>query len=65
MTSCASRIAGLFVPKPTRDVAYHQSHAVDLPCAVRGRPLASAGVCGGCYSFSYSPAKGAVVLAAG
>ena len=35
----------------------------DLPRAVRGRvrgrPLASVGVCGGCYSFSYSPAKGA------
>jgi len=30
----------------------------DLPCTVRGRPLASAGVCGGCYSFSYSLAKG-------
>jgi hypothetical protein len=29
----------------------------DLPRTVRGRPLASAGVCGGCYSFSYSPAK--------
>jgi hypothetical protein len=27
----------------------------DLPCAVRGRPLASAGLCGGCYSISYSP----------
>jgi hypothetical protein len=23
----------------------------------RGRPPASAGICGGCYSFSYSPAK--------
>jgi hypothetical protein len=31
----------------------------DLPRAVRGRPLASADVCGGCYSVSYSPAKGA------
>jgi len=31
----------------------------DLPRTVRGRPLASAGVCGGCYSVSYSPAKGA------
>jgi hypothetical protein len=30
----------------------------DLPRGVRGRPLASAGVCGGCYSFSYSPVKG-------
>src|ERR1700760_4633885 len=30
----------------------------DLPRTVRGRPLASAGVCGGCYSFSYSPAQG-------
>jgi hypothetical protein len=30
----------------------------DLPRTVRGRPLASAGVCGRCYSFSYSPAKG-------
>ncbi len=29
----------------------------DLPRAVRGRPLASAGICGGCYSFSYSPAQ--------
>ena len=28
----------------------------DLLRAVRGRPLASAGICGGCYSFSYSPA---------
>jgi hypothetical protein len=27
----------------------------DLPRTVRGRPLASAGGCGGCYSFSYSP----------
>jgi hypothetical protein len=34
----------------------------DLPCSVRGRPLASADVCGGCYSFSYSPVKGAVVV---
>ena len=31
----------------------------DLPRTVRGRPQASAGVCGGCYSVSYSPAKGA------
>ena len=31
----------------------------DLPRTVRGGPLASAGVCGGCYSLSYSPAKGA------
>ena len=30
----------------------------DLPRTVRGRPLASAGVCGGCYSVRYSPAKG-------
>ena len=30
----------------------------DLPRTVRGRPLASAGVCGGCYSFSYSLVKG-------
>jgi hypothetical protein len=30
----------------------------DLPRTVRGRPLASVGVCGGCYSVSYSPAKG-------
>ena len=30
----------------------------DLPRTVRGRPLASAGVCGGCYSFSYSPTRG-------
>ena len=30
----------------------------DLPRTVRGRPLTSAGVCGGCYSLSYSPAKG-------
>ena len=30
----------------------------DLPRTVRGCPLTSAGVCGGCYSFSYSPAKG-------
>jgi hypothetical protein len=29
----------------------------DLPCTVRGRPLASAGVCGGCYSFGYSPTQ--------
>jgi hypothetical protein len=26
----------------------------DLPCTVRGRPLVSAGVCGGCYSVGYS-----------
>jgi hypothetical protein len=30
----------------------------DLPRTVRGRPLASAGVCGGCYSLSYSPPRG-------
>jgi hypothetical protein len=30
----------------------------DLPRTVRGRPLASARACGGCYSFSYSPAMG-------
>jgi hypothetical protein len=30
----------------------------DLPRTVRGRPLASAGVCGGRYSFSYSPTRG-------
>lgn len=34
----------------------------DLPRSIRGRPLASAGVCGGCYSVSYSPAKGAVAV---
>ena len=37
----------------------------DLPRTVRGRPLASAGVCGGCYSFSYSPAKGRGGVATG
>jgi hypothetical protein len=31
----------------------------DLPRAVCGRPLASVGVRGGCYSVSYSPTKGA------
>src|SRR5690348_16655524 len=36
----------------------------DLPRTVRGRPLASAGVCGGCYSFSYSPAKGGAAAVA-
>ena len=51
---------GLFVPKPTRDVIYHHSYLSDLPRTVRGRPQASAGVCGGCYSVSYSPTKGAV-----
>jgi hypothetical protein len=35
----------------------------DLPCTVRGRPLASAGVCGGCYSVGYSPVRGAVAVA--
>jgi hypothetical protein len=30
----------------------------DLPRTVHGHPLASAGVCGGCYSPSYSPVKG-------
>ena len=35
----------------------------DLPRTVRGRPLASAGVCGGCYSFSYSPARGTLTCA--
>jgi len=30
----------------------------DLPRTVRGRPLASAGVSGGCYSVGYSPAQG-------
>ena len=30
----------------------------DLARTVRGRPLASDGVCGGCYSFSYSPTRG-------
>jgi hypothetical protein len=30
----------------------------DLPRTVRGHPLASAGVCGGCYSLSYSRVKG-------
>jgi hypothetical protein len=30
----------------------------DLPRTVRGRPSMSAGVCGDCYSISYSPAKG-------
>jgi hypothetical protein len=35
---------------------------LDLVRAVRGGPLASAGVCGGCYSFSYSPPpEGSVV----
>jgi hypothetical protein len=29
----------------------------DLPRTVRGRPLASAGVCGDCYSVSYSPPR--------
>ena len=29
----------------------------DLPRTVRGRPLVSACVCGGCYSVSYSPAS--------
>ncbi len=37
----------------------------DLPRTVRGRPLASAGVCGGCYSVGYSPARGAVAVATG
>ena len=37
----------------------------DLPCTIRGRPLASAGICGGCYSFSYSLAKRRVVVAMG
>jgi len=32
----------------------------DLPRTVRGRPQASAGVCGGCYSVSYSPCQGCV-----
>ena len=32
----------------------------DLPPTVRGRPLVSAAVGGGCYSFSYSLAKKAV-----
>ncbi len=53
-----STSVGLFVPKPTREVAYHHSSLSDLPRTVRGRPLASAGICGGCYSFGYSPAKG-------
>ena len=35
---------GLFVPKPTRDVAYHHSYLSDLPRVVRGRPLASADI---------------------
>ena len=30
----------------------------DLPRPVRRHPLASAGACGDCYSFSYSPVKG-------
>ncbi len=37
----------------------------DLPRTVRGRPLASAGVCGGCYTFSYSSTKGAVMVGHG
>ena len=57
--------SGLFVPKPTREVAYHHSYWSDLPQSVRGRPLASAAVCLGCYSFSYSPAKGTVMVATG
>jgi hypothetical protein len=46
--------AGLFVPKPTHDVTYHTLTQSDLPCTVRGRPLASAGVTGGCYSVGCS-----------
>ncbi len=34
------------------------STVTDLPRTVRGRPLASAGACGGCYTFGYSPTKG-------
>src|SRR4029077_13065811 len=37
----------------------------DLLRTVGGRPLASAGICGGFYSFSYSPPRGAVVVATG
>ena len=34
----------------------------DLRCTVRGRPLASAGVCGGCYSVrNHAPLRGAAV----
>jgi hypothetical protein len=34
----------------------------DLPRTVRGRPLASAGACGGSYSVGYSPARGEVAV---
>jgi GntR family transcriptional regulator len=54
-------LPGLFVPKPTRDVVYHRFTLSDLPRIVRGHPLASAGVCGGCYSVRYSPASVASV----
>jgi hypothetical protein len=37
----------------------------DLPRTVRGHPLASAVVCGGCYSVGYSPAKGGRVRPCG
>ena len=37
----------------------------DVLRSVRGRPLASAGVCSGRYSVSYSPAQGAVMVATG
>src|SRR5262252_4540073 len=36
----------------------------DLPRSVRGRPLASAGIRGGCYSLSYSPPRDTVTVAA-
>ena len=52
------RARGLFVPNPTRDVACHHLYFVRPAHTVRGHPLASAGVCGGCYSLSYSPVKG-------
>ena len=48
---------GLFVPKPTRDVACHHSYSVRPASTVHGRPPTSAGVCGDCYSVGYSPAK--------
>src|SRR5690242_10553520 len=35
-----------------------------LPRTVRGRPLTFAGICGGCYSFSYSLAKGRTLTVA-
>ena len=53
MTSCASRTAGLFVPKPSCGPAYQRRSARGLRQTVRGCPLTSAVGRGDCHSLRH------------